>query len=95
MLVKATEGEGYENCLINGNENCLRNYNDNYDKGTSLQEWIYPPYNLDNQYVTRFLCVHYVLFLMYYEAKLMEFSESSKFFRGKFIFLWLVTCCLV
>ena len=36
VVVKATEGEGYENCLINGNENCLRNYNDNYDKGTSL-----------------------------------------------------------
>ena len=46
------------------------------------------PYNLVNQYITQSLCVHYILFLMYYEAKLMEFSKSSKFFRGKFIFLW-------
>ena len=57
-------------------------------KGVVYSSGFAPPYNLDNQYVIQSLCVHYVLFLMYYEAKLMEFSESSKFFRGKFIFLW-------
>ena len=57
-------------------------------KGRVYRSGFTSPYNLDNQYVTQSLCVHYVLFLMYCEAKLMEFSESSKFFRGKFIFLW-------
>ena len=57
-------------------------------KGRVYRSGFTSPYNLDNQYVTQSLYVHYVLFLMYYEAKLMEFSESSKFFRGKFIFLW-------
>ena len=55
-------------------------------KGRVYRSGFASPYNLNNQYVTQSLCVHYVLFLMYYEAKLMEFSESSKFFRGKFIF---------
>ena len=57
-------------------------------KGRVYRSGFTSPYNLNNQYVTQYLCVHCVLFLMYYEAKLMEFSESSKFFRGKFIFLW-------
>ena len=57
-------------------------------KGRVYRSGFTSPYNLDNQYVAQSLCVHYVLFLMYYEAKLVEFSESSKFFRGKFIFLW-------